>query len=153
MIFTDVGDVPIDTIPKKKNSLKGANAKGASELPPAPAPQKNKATHGDGSTSFGVIYGNPLAHEAASAEPPIRYPLGSILVREKLAKADDAQPQLLVVMIKRARGFNPAANDWEFLTVNGTITKIKERQKRGSCLNCHASQKERDFVYPVPLND
>jgi hypothetical protein len=52
-------------------------------------------------------------------------------------------------MIKRARGFNSAANDWEFLAVDGALTKIQERQKKGSCLNCHVSQKARDFVYPA----
>ena len=79
----------------------------------------------------------------------MQFPRGSIIVREKLTKADDAQPQLLTVMIKRARGFNPKANDWEFLAVDGAMTKILERQKKGSCLDCHASEKARDVVYPA----
>ncbi len=65
-------------------------------------------------------------------------------------RADDAEPELLSVMIKRERGFNPNANDWEFLVTDGKLTKIRERQKKGSCLNCHASQKSHDFVYPAP---
>jgi hypothetical protein len=79
-----------------------------------------------------------------------RFPIGSIIVREKLVKVDDEKPELLTAMIKRARGFNPKANDWEFLVIDGTMTEIIERQKQGSCLNCHASQKKRDFVFPVP---
>ncbi|MEP6818233.1 MAG: cytochrome P460 family protein [bacterium] len=118
---------------------------------PAPAPEKKNAkreTH-EGGNSFGVVYVNSLGREAANAEPAIIFPRGSIIVREKLAKADDAQSQVLVVMIKRAPGFNPKANDWEFLKVDGAMKKILERQKKGSCLDCHASQKLRDFVYPT----
>src|SRR2546423_511889 len=81
---------------------------------------------------------------------PAKFPAGSIIVREKFGTLDEARPELLAVMVKRARGFNPKAGDWEFLTVDGALTKIQERQKKGSCLQCHASQSERDFVFPVP---
>ena len=118
---------------------------------PAPAPKKDEATHEGVGNSFGVVYFNDLAREALNAEPAIQFPRGSIIVREKLAKADDAKPQLLTVMIKRARGFNPKANDWEFLAIDGAIKKILERQKKGSCLDCHSSQEHRDFVYPAPV--
>ena len=119
---------------------------------PAPAPEKNqdKKKHDTGENSFAAVYFNKLAREAMVAEPRINYPRGSIIVREKLTQADDTQAQLLAVMIKRARGFNPAANDWEFLVVDGTLTKIRERQKKGTCLDCHSSQHARDFVYPAP---
>ena len=49
-------------------------------------------------------------------------------------------------MIKREKGFNPAANDWEFLLVNGDSTKITKRQKTGDCQQCHASRTSRDFI-------
>ena len=114
-----------------------------------PSPTKKKATHDDGARIFGVVYANALANDAFKAQEK-RFPVGSVIVREKLAKADDAQPQLLTAMIKRARGFNSKANDWEFLVIDGTISKILEQQKQGSCVKCHASQKKRDFVFPVP---
>jgi Cytochrome P460 len=85
-----------------------------------------------------------------SSKTHAKFPAGSIIIREKLSKADDARPALLAVMIKRARGFNPAGDDWEFLTVDGAVTKIQERQKHGSCLQCHAAQRDADFVFPVP---
>ncbi|MGH9932807.1 MAG: cytochrome P460 family protein, partial [Pyrinomonadaceae bacterium] len=85
-----------------------------------------------------------------TAEPAIQFPRGSIIVREKLANANDTKAQLLSVMIKRARGFNPAANDWEFLLIDGAMTKVEVRQKKGKCLDCHKSQRARDFVYPAP---
>jgi hypothetical protein len=110
-------------------------------------PRKKEATHENGGKSFGVVYVNSLAREFVNAGPFFQFPQGAIIVREKLAKVDDARPQLLTVMIKRVRGFNPTANDWEFLMLDGATNKILERQKEGSCLDCHKSQKQRDFVY------
>ena len=48
-------------------------------------------------------------------------------------------------MIKRKKGFNPAANDWEFLLISGDATKIKKREKTGECQSCHSTEK--DFVF------
>lgn len=107
-----------------------------------------KATHAD-ATSFGVVYANDLARPALAGATRAKFPAGSIIVREKLAREGDAAPQLLAIMIKRAPGFNPKGGDWEFLTADGSATKIRERQKSGSCLDCHASRREQDFVFPL----
>lgn len=53
-------------------------------------------------------------------------------------------------MIKRGPDFNPAGGDWEFLVFDGELKRLRERQKKGSCLECHASQQSRDFVFPIP---
>ena len=104
---------------------------------------------GDGhaESTYGVVYANELARAALAGD--LKFPSGSIIVREKRSKPDDATPQLLAVMVKRAPGFSPKGGDWEFLTVDGALTKVTGRQKKGSCLDCHASQRERDFVFPV----
>ena len=75
-------------------------------------------------------------------------PPGSMIVREKLSRSSAATtPDLLAVMIKRAKGFNPMANDWEFLVVTGDGRKIERREKTGACQECHASQSRNDFVF------
>lgn len=143
-----VGDVPRIKTSRgsTKISLEGATVFNDS----APAPRrKDKDTH-EAASSFGVVYVNDLARAAMSAGPPSKFPAGSIIVREKLSKPDDARPELLAVMVKRAPGFNPKANDWEFLTVDGALTKVRQRQKNGSCVACHTSQRENDFVFPLP---
>jgi hypothetical protein len=118
---------------------------------PGDAPPKSVATHEGGGQSFGVVYANRHARAAIESMEPSTFPAGSIIVREKLARADDERPELLAVMVKRPPGFNPKGGDWEFLLVDGAGSKVIERQKRGSCLDCHASQRERDFVFPVPI--
>ena len=78
--------------------------------------------------------------------------LSPLALMSVAARADSGTPELLAVMTKRAPGFNPQAGDWGFLLVNGDASKVIERQKKGSCLDCHASQRERDFVYPLPAS-
>ena len=78
---------------------------------------------------------------------PANLPAGSMIVREKLSSSSATQPDLLAVMIKRAKGFNPVANDWEFLVVTGDGKQIERREKTGACQECHASQSRNDFVF------
>jgi hypothetical protein len=110
--------------------------------PASAPPRRDKEAGGH---TYGVVYANDPARRALDGRA--KFPAGSIIVREKLSKPDDATPELVAVMLKRAPGFNPRGGDWEFLTVNGGLTKITRRQKKGSCLDCHASRRERDFVF------
>ena len=67
-------------------------------------------------------------------------------MREKL-ETEAGSPELLTAMIKRSKGFNPAANDWEFLVISGDAYKNRKREKTGSCLSCHQSVSAKDFVF------
>lgn len=115
----------------------------------SPAPDKADKSH---AYAFGVAYANDIARGTMSTKAPFRFPAGSILVREKLLTPTASKPAVLVVMIKREKGFNPKANDWEFLTVSGDLKKIEKREKEGQCRQCHASESGNDFVfrYPAP---
>jgi hypothetical protein len=104
--------------------------------------------HASGSL-LGAIYVNELAAQVIAAGKSVRFPVGSIIVREKLVKADEKEPELVVVMIKRELGYNPAGGDWLFLTADGELAKVRERQKEGSCLACHESERDNDFVFPL----
>lgn len=98
-------------------------------------------------SSIGHVYANSIAREAFLTKTD--FPQGSILVREKFAPPDAVSPELLAVMVKRAPGFNRAGGDWEFLTLDGLATKIRKRERKGSCLQCHSSEKDRDFIFPI----
>jgi hypothetical protein len=95
--------------------------------------------------AFGVVYANEIALATMTATPRETFKPGAIIVREKLSQPDSTTPQLLAVMIKREPGFNPAAADWDFLILNGAGTRIRKREKKGACFDCHQSQK--DLVY------
>jgi len=95
---------------------------------------------------FGAVYLNDLARTTSPQSRPLIYPEGAMIVREKL-ETEAGSPELLTAMIKRKKGFNPAANDWEFLLISGDATKIKKREKTGDCQSCHASVSAKDFVF------
>jgi len=97
-------------------------------------------------TSFGAVYLNDIARSALTQSKPLIYREGAVIVREKL-ETEAGSPVLLTAMIKRKKGFNPAANDWEFLVISGDATKIKKREKTGSCQACHRSVSAKDFVF------
>lgn len=84
---------------------------------------------------------------SAALNNALVFPEGSVFVRAKL-RTEGGTPELLAAMIKRKKGFNPAGNDWEFLTTNGSATKIKKREKTGACQRCHGSARIKDFVFP-----
>ena len=97
-------------------------------------------------TVFGAVYLNDIARTVLTQTGPLVYPQGAVIVREKL-ETEAGSPELLTAMIKRKKGFNPAANDWEFLVVSGDATKINKREKTGACQSCHQSASAKDFVF------
>ena len=99
------------------------------------------------SNVYGAVYMNDLARLTTLGESKANYPVGAAIVREKLLTATSETPEIIAAMIKREKGFNPAANDWEFLVINGSMTKIKKRQKTGECQLCHAAEKDKDYVF------
>ena len=84
------------------------------------------------------------------SKEPAKFPAGSVIVREKLASPTATKPDLLAVMIKREKGFNRKAGDWEYLVVSGDGKKIEQREKKGECQRCHVEQAKSDFVFREP---
>jgi hypothetical protein len=119
----------------------------------AATPKPKSPDSHDETISFGVIYVNELARRALLEEKQPKFPPGSIIVREKLGQERDAAPQVVVAMAKRERGFNPKANDWEFLVLDGGASVIQRREKTGDCRDCHAKEKKADFVFRSYLTE
>ncbi|BCM89912.1 hypothetical protein IAD21_01762 [Abditibacteriota bacterium] len=96
---------------------------------------------------FFTIYVNSIGKKAMlTAKNPV-FPVGSIIIKEKLLDEKSQKPELLTVMIKRKKGYDSVNGDWEYLVVDGTATKIQGRGKLANCQSCHASQKTTDYVY------
>src|SRR3954462_13414350 len=69
-----------------------------------------------------TVYVNDIGKRAMMKDRATRFPSGSIIVKEKLIERtipSSYGPELLTVMIKRDKGFNPKVGDWEFLLVSG----------------------------------
>ena len=79
------------------------------------------------------------------------FPEGSIIVREIFSGSNRAKPELLSVMVKQRKGFNPKSGDWQFMVLDGAATKIEAREKVADCLSCHSKQKDQDFVFRTYL--
>jgi hypothetical protein len=77
-------------------------------------------------------------------ENPV-FPVGSIIVKEKLLQADSPQPEALGMMIKREEGFNPAGGDWEY--VYWTADSVTQGEALAHCQECHLGQTETDSVF------
>jgi hypothetical protein len=93
---------------------------------------------------------NDIARTALLRSRPFIYPEGAMIVREKL-ETEAGAPEILTAMIKRKEGFNPEANDWEFLVISGEATKINKREKTGACQSCHQSASAKDSVFDIYL--
>jgi Cytochrome P460 len=113
-----------------------------------PAATRSTKQDNDGHlTTLGFAYVNEAGRDAFRQQPLV-FPVGSIIVRERLL-SPTSNPDRLVVMIKHERDFNRKADGWEFLTVSGDATKVIQREKEGNCLNCHASASNDNFVFPL----
>jgi hypothetical protein len=73
------------------------------------------------------------------------YPEGTVILKEKFADADGKQPVLFTGMLKRKKGYNPEAGDWQFFVLNSNATKFETRGMR-RCANCHEPFHDTDFV-------
>jgi hypothetical protein len=92
------------------------------------------------------VFVNPVGREQMMTRREPQFPVGSVIVKEKLGKLDSTMPEVLTAMIKREPGYNPDNGDWEYLVLNGTAATIVERGKLTRCSGCHSSYQRTDFV-------
>ncbi|HMW00796.1 MAG TPA: cytochrome P460 family protein [Acidobacteriota bacterium] len=111
---------------------------------PVPQPKSNPNPHED---KFITVYVNEIGRQALTEAVEPKFPVGSIIIKEKHPTRESTQPELLTVMIKRQAGFNPEAGDWEFAAIDGDAKKIQAQGKLENCQGCHIPQKAQDYVF------
>ncbi len=94
-----------------------------------------------------TVYVNDIGRNAMMSEKIPKFPKGSVIVKEKLLSEDSNAPELLTVMIKQKKGFNPTTGDWEYMVVNGTGTKVEGRGNLENCQSCHFLNKQTDYIF------
>lgn len=100
------------------------------------------------------VYMNDLAAKAYRTSAAT-YPVGSVIVKEKLAAGGaagkaptDAGWQHVGVggMIKRTAGYDPDGDNWEYFCAKDTSRKV-ESGRIANCALCHAGEATRDHVF------
>jgi cytochrome P460 len=99
------------------------------------------------------VYVNEQGREPMMMKRVPSFPVGSMIVKEKLSDKSSKEPELLTAMIKRSAGFYPEGGDWEYLVLDGSASKIVERGKLDQCKACHLLYKHADFVTRLYLPD
>lgn len=92
------------------------------------------------------VFVNPVGSQEMMTKLDPKFPIGSMIVKEKLGSADSTKPEVLTAMIKRGPGYNPEGGDWEYLVLDGAASKIVERGKLTRCSGCHRPYESTDFV-------
>lgn len=113
--------------------------------------------------NFMQCYVNPTGTEAMLHQKHPIFPVGSVIVKEKLPfvasggqqtpQADFAHPALLTAMVKHAAGYDPAHGDWEFVVMDGNGKHVQARGHLANCQSCHAEKKRNDYVFRDELSD
>jgi hypothetical protein len=98
-----------------------------------------------------TVYVNDVGRQAMYLQLTPKFPEGSVIVKEKLPEKSSQTPELLTVMIKHGKGFNPASGDWEFMVVDGTGTKVLAQGKLENCQLCHTTRSGTDYVFRTYL--
>jgi hypothetical protein len=99
-----------------------------------------------------TVYVNAVGREAMLNQKNPKFPEGSIIVKEKLTAQDSQTPELLTVMIKQKKGFNPASGDWEYMVTDGTGTKVEGRGNLQNCQDCHLANQKTDYIFRTYLS-
>jgi hypothetical protein len=120
------------------------------------APVSPSATDVDGPKNphrhkYLTVYVNDVGRQAMIEQLKPNFPEGSVIVKEKLPDPSSQAPELMTVMIKRGKGFNPTSGDWEYMVVDGAGTKVVAQGKLEGCQSCHTANPGSDYVFRTYL--
>ena len=91
------------------------------------------------------VYVTP-ASAAVFKEAGSRFPVGTVILKQKFPTVDAKDADFYTGMLKREEGFNPACGDWEFFTMAGDRRAVTARGRIESCIDCHRQFAKSDFV-------
>jgi hypothetical protein len=113
-------------------------------MAPTPADwEAARKKYGPHTERFIRVYGNPTAVKAVSKAARPAFPVGSILVKEKLPTSPHASPDGLAFMVKRQVSESPDTAGWQFLYFPSWAGSQQIQQVCGSCHKSAAN----DYVF------
>ena len=93
-----------------------------------------------------TTYLNDVAHETIQNKQGV-LPEGSIIVKENYMSDGTFVGSTVMYKVK---GYDPAANDW-FWVKWGAEGAIEKEGKVESCISCHQTKRDNDFIWTSPL--
>jgi hypothetical protein len=114
--------------------------------PPTAGQRRQEEQQNPHRDKFVTVYVNDAGRRAMLEEKSPRFPVGSLVVKEKLPARDAAEPELLTAMYKREAGYDPEGGDWEYLVLDGRGEELRARGRLETCRACHQTYPQTDFV-------
>ena len=109
------------------------------------------ASNNPHTNKYVTVYVNDMGRKAMLEQLNPYFSEGSVIVKERLPDKSSQTPELLTVMIKQGKGFNPISGDWEYMIVDGTGTTVQARGKLENCQSCHTAKPGTDYVFRTYL--
>jgi Cytochrome P460 len=142
--WTKVNEVPQLMAPRVAMACARVMAPGGVDVNGSTNPHTNK---------FFTVYVNDVGREAMVTQKNPTFPVGTVIVKEKLPSKESQTPELLTVMIKQKEGFNEASGDWEYAVMDGTGTRLEGRGDLQNCQSCHVAKQGSDYVFRTYLSN
>lgn len=117
-------------------------------ITPAEAALDSRSPHNN---RWFTVYVNPAGKSRmhAAREAKSRFPVGTIILKEKLTAQRGGRVELITGMVKRASGFDPEAGDWQYFVADGAGKA--QSGTTDHCKSCHSKMKDYDYVYRTYL--
>ncbi len=101
-----------------------------------------------------LCYVNAIGEHAMFSEKHPRFPVGSVVLKEKRdSENPKSQCMLVTAMIKRTSGYDPVHGDWEYVVLSGDAGTLQARGKLENCGGCHAQKRSNDYVFRDELGE
>ena len=103
--------------------------------------------------SFSVsVYGNATAWKILSTGNFTNFPVGSVIVKQKLLDEKNSAPDSLGIMIKRS-AVAQAEGGWEFVFVDSGGKISRGPKELSNCYDCHSKTTGSDYVFGTYLKN
>jgi cytochrome P460 len=83
------------------------------------------------------VYVNDVGRDAMFQATNPKFPVGSIIVKEKLPSIDSSEAEFYTIMVKRESSYDPAHGNWQYLTMSGNRSSLEAPKNVASCQACH----------------
>jgi cytochrome P460 len=100
--------------------------------------------HGPHTQRFIRVYANPPAAQRLRRDSPAAWPVGAVIVKEKLRSAADTAPDGVAFMVKRGDGRFRESGGWEFAYFP---PGPEPRRTHEACAACHRVAAATDYVF------